>query len=101
MALRPRESPSSMASRCTAQALADDGGTADCSAGATPKSVVTAMAGLASTGSAPTLWAVSAAGAPVVPSADEWVWQEPADVANSAPKSVVTSMAGFAGGGPA
>src|ERR1017187_10536348 len=39
MALRPRESPSSMASRCTAQVLADGGGGAVFAAGSTPKSV--------------------------------------------------------------
>jgi len=39
-----------MASRCTAQALADAGGGAAFSSGAYAKSVVTAMAGFASTG---------------------------------------------------
>src|SRR5271169_3630043 len=104
MALRPRESPTSMASRCTAQALADGGGGAEVggSAGAAEKSVVTPMAGFASTGSVPisgTSPAVVAAS--LVPSASGRPSQEPAGVANSAPKSVVTPMAGLAGGGPA
>src|SRR5450755_2821646 len=103
MALRPRESPTSMASRCTAQALADDSGGAEVggSAGAAPKSVVTAMAGFAPTGLALTpATAPAMVAAPVVPSAFGRASQEPAGVANSAPKSVVTSMAGFAGVGP-
>src|SRR5450432_4368503 len=98
MALRPRERPTSMASRCTAQALADGGGA---EAGAAPKSVVTAMAGFAPTGLALTpATAPAMVAAPVVPSAFGRASQEPAGVANSAPKSVVTSMAGFAGVGP-
>jgi len=90
-----------MASRCTAHALADGGGTTASAAGATPKSVVTSLAGFAWVGSAPPPVAASAGTAPVVTSASGWAPQEPAGVADSAPKSVVTSMAGFAEGGPA
>src|SRR5437660_7266017 len=43
-----------MASRCTAQALADGGASGVATVAATPKSAVTPLAGLASTGSAPT-----------------------------------------------
>jgi hypothetical protein len=87
-----------MASRCTAHALADVGAAAVCSAKATPKSVVTPMAGFASTGSAPTSLAESVAAVTVAPSASEGVSPEPASLANSAPKSVDTAMAGFAPG---
>jgi hypothetical protein len=92
-----------MASRCTAQVLADDGAAAASAAGATPKSVVTSMAGFAWAESAPTAVAASAGAAPVVKSASGGAPQEPAGVSDSAPKSVVasTSMAGFADGGPA
>src|SRR5271169_6106740 len=91
-----------MASRCTAQALADGGAEVGGSAGAAPKSVVTAMAGFASPGSVPPPVVVPAmVVAPLVPSASARASLEPAHVANSAPKSVVTAMAGFAGGGPA
>src|SRR5450432_4116055 len=82
-----RDAP--LASRCRAQALADGGGIGVGAAGATPKSVVTSLAGFASTGSA------------MVPSASGWASPEPTEGANSAPKSVVTPMAGLAGGGPA
>ena len=93
MALRPRESPSSIASRCTAHALADaDGGTAS-AAGATPKSVVTSMAGFEWARSAPS---PVASAAPVVTSTSGGASPESGRVANSAPKSVVTSLAGFA-----
>src|SRR5271165_4503417 len=85
MALRPRASPNSMASRCTAHALAEGAS----SAGATPKSVVTAMAGFASDCTASADAATSGQLSP------EFVGG-----VNSAPKSVVTAMAGFAEGGP-
>ena len=100
MALRPRESPSSMASRCTAHELADCSGADASAAGATPKSVVTSMAGFAWAESAPTAVTASAGAAPVVKLASGWASPEATGVTNSAPKSVVTSMAGFAGGGP-
>src|ERR1035437_3477630 len=99
MALRPRESPSSMASRCTAQVLPDAGG-AGAAAGATPN-VVTSMAGFAGSGSAPLPVTASTDTAPVVTSASGCASPEPGTVADSAPKSVVTSMAGFVGDGPA
>src|SRR5450759_5942119 len=101
MALRPRESPSSMASRCTAHELADCSGADASAAGATPKSVVTAMAGFAWVGSAPTPVATSTVAAPMGPPASGWASRTSADVANSAPESVITPLAGFAGGGPA
>ena len=84
MALRPRANPSSMASRCTAHALAEG------ASSATPKSVITAMAGFASAGTAAAADATSGQLSPVF-----------LEGVNSAPKSVVTFMAGFAGGGPA
>ena len=88
-----------MASRCTAHALADaDGGGTASAAGATPKSVVTSMAGFAWARSAPS---PVASAAPVVTSTSGGASPESGRVANSAPKSVVTPMAGFAGGGPA
>jgi len=90
-----------MASRCTAHELADCSGADASAAGATPKSVVTSMAGFAWVGSVPPPVVASAGTAPVVTSASGWAPQEPAGVADSAPKSVVTSMAGFAEGGPA
>ena len=75
-----------MASRCTAHALADGAS----SAGATPKSVITAMAGFASACTAAADAATSGQLSP------EFV----GGGVNSAPKSVVTAMAGFAEGGP-
>src|SRR5689334_11790267 len=102
MALRPRERPTSMASRCTAQALADGGAAVGGSAGTTPKSVVTPLAGFAPPGSVPIpVTSPTVLAASLVPSASGGPSQEPADLANSAPKSVVTPLAGFAGGGPA
>src|SRR5450756_3035353 len=100
MALRPRASPSSMASRCTAHALADDCGGAVFTAGATPKSVVTSMAGFAGGGSLPITVSAPAGIGPVVTSASGGASREAAGVANSAPKSVVTPMAVFARSGP-
>src|ERR1700691_2605512 len=96
MALRPRESPTSMTSRCTAQALADVGETAVGSAEATPKSVVTPMAGFAATASAPTPVGQSRTATGAAASLSGSASQEGAGMAKSAPKPVVTAMAGFA-----
>ena len=58
--------------------------------GATPKSVVTSMAGFAWPGSATTAVATAAGTAAMVRSASRGAPQESGGVANSAPKSMVT-----------
>src|ERR1035441_5636435 len=91
MALRPRESPSSMASRCTAHALADGCGGAVFAANSAPKSVVTSMAGFAGAGSTTTALTASAGAAPVVTSASGWTSREATGVANAIRKDLEES----------